>query len=149
MSIIPQFLKSKTKTFLQFFCSLPLEGSPFSPHFVPFIHSLCPLLQPLYPFHSREGQLPSLLTFRFPGYSPSSIPFFFFFSFNRRLWEVSLKCFAPCSPNSAQLRFLQPWVAHITSLLAATAAHRPLGFPLFHDEPQLFTNSTPGPAPKP
>lgn len=48
----------------------------------------------------------------------------------------------------AQLSFLPPLVVQITSLLAATAAPRPLSFPLLHDDPELFTNSTTAPAPK-
>lgn len=149
MSITPQLLKTKNKTkhsynfFVPFLCKGSLLAftsshlfTRFAPYYSPYILSIrgranCPF----------NLLIPWLFSLRNP---------FFFFSFNRLLWEVSLECFAACSPNSAQLRFPQPLVVHITSLLAATVAPRPRGFPLFHDDPQLFfTNSTPAPAPKP
>lgn len=47
------------------------------------------------------------------------------------------------------LCFPQLWTDKVTSLLATTAAPRPLAFPLFHDESGPFrTNSTQVPAPK-
>ena len=51
------FKKQKPKQNLQFFRSLPLEASPFSSPLIQVIHPLCPLVQPLYRFHSREGQM--------------------------------------------------------------------------------------------
>ena len=51
------FKKQKPKQNLQVFRSLPLEASPFSSPLIQVIHPLCPLVQPLYRFHSREGQM--------------------------------------------------------------------------------------------
>lgn len=62
--------------------------------FISLIASLWPLPQPLIPFHSLEGQLPFLLTFWFPGYFPSYVPFLVYPAGVR----VSLKFLTPCSP---------------------------------------------------
>lgn len=110
---------------------------PSPPHSSPYFLSIrwranCPLFKP-----------DSLVIL-----PPPSPPTFFFFL--QAGVGVSLEHLTPCFPNSTLFRFPPPSAAQVTSFLAATAAPRPLAFPLFHDEAELFfSNSTTAPAPKP